>query len=122
MLGRTGRAAIGTGYGLDAQRRLANKADFERLLREGIRQNWSGYTFFIQMRAQGPARLGMLVTRRHAAKATMRNRIKRCIREAFRHEQASLGAMDVLVRPPLGARPGPRMLDRLRKLFLELRK
>ena len=121
-LGRTGRAAIGTGYGLGAQRRLAHKADFERLLREGVRQSRSGYTFFIQMRTQGPARLGMLVTRRHAARATVRNRIKRCIREAFRLEQASLGAMDVLVRPPFGARPGVHMLGRLRELFLGLRK
>ena len=47
----------------------------------------------------------------------MRNRIKRCIREAFRLEQAGLGALDVLVRPPHGARPGVVMLERLRELF-----
>ena len=52
----------------------------------------------------------------------MRNRIKRCIREAFRLEQAGLGAIDVLVRPPLGARPGVAMLGRLRGLFVELAK
>ena len=74
------------------------------------------------MRAAGPPRLGILVTRRHAAKATVRNGIKRCIREAFRMEQAGLGAMDVLVRPPLGARPGAKMLGRMRELFLELGK
>jgi ribonuclease P protein component len=64
----------------------------------------------------------MLVTRKHAAKATVRNGIKRCIREAFRLEQARLGAMDVLVRPPFGVRPGARMLGRVRELFLELGK
>ena len=119
-LGSPGRAANGTRYGLGAERRLADKADFERLLREGKRQSRSGYTFFISMRAAGPARLGILVTRRHAAKATVRNRIKRCIREAFRLEQAGLGAIDVLVRPPLGVRPGAQMLDRLRGFFVEL--
>jgi ribonuclease P protein component len=119
-LGRSGRARIATRYGLGAERRLADKADFERLLSAGTRQSRSGYTFFISTRATGPARLGILVTRRHAAKATVRNRIKRCIREAFRLEQAGLGAMDVLVRPPLGARPGARMLGRLRELFVEL--
>lgn len=121
-LGNAGRATVGKRYGLGAERRLSNKADFERLLREGARRSRSGYTFFIAMRAAGPARLGMLVTRRHAAKATVRNRIKRCIREAFRREQAGLGAMDVLVRPPFGARPGAQMLGRLRELFLELGK
>jgi ribonuclease P protein component len=119
-LGSPERAAIARRYGLGAERRLSEKADFERLLRDGRRQSRSGYTFFISMRTAGPARLGILVTRRHAAKATVRNRIKRCVREAFRMQQADLGAMDVLVRPPLGVRPGARMLERLRGLFVEL--
>lgn len=50
----------------------------------------------------------------------MRNRIKRCIREAFRLEQGCLGALDVLVRPPYGAVPGAMMLARLREIFSEL--
>ena len=113
VLGEAKRARFGFG----ADRRLANKADFERLLREGSRRTRSGYTFFVSMRAAGPPRLGILITRKHAAKATVRNRIKRCIREAFRLEQGGLGAMDVLVRPPFGARPGVVMLERLRELF-----
>ena len=121
-LGSPGRATGGRRYGLGADRRLGNKADFEQLLREGERQSRSGYTFFILMRTSGPARLGVLITRRHAAKATVRNRIKRCVREAFRLEQAGLRSMDVLVRPPYGARPGKAMLGRLRKLFMELPK
>ena len=52
----------------------------------------------------------------------MRNRIKRCIREAFRLEQRGLGALDVLVRPPFGARPGVAMLRQLRELFSGLGK
>jgi ribonuclease P protein component len=104
-------------FGLDATRRLAKKADFERLLREGGRRSRSGYTFFIATRAEGPPRLGILISRKHAARATVRNQIKRCIREAFRQEQAMLGSVDVLVRPPYGARPGPAMLARLRELF-----
>ena len=51
----------------------------------------------------------------------MRNRIKLCIREAFRLEQAGLGALDVLVRPPYGVTPGAGMLRRLRELFSGLR-
>jgi ribonuclease P protein component len=109
-------------FGLGAEKRLAVKADFERLLREGARRNRSGYTFYTSARAGGPPRLGILVTRRHAARATVRNRLKRCIREAFRLEQATLGAIDVLVRPPLGARPGAAMLGRLRGLFVDLGK
>jgi ribonuclease P protein component len=49
-----------------------------------------------------------------------RNRIKRCIREAFRLEQHSLGAIDVLVRPPYGVRGSAAMLRTLRELFGKL--
>ena len=108
-------------FRLGAGSRLARKADFERLLREGSRNSRSGYTLFYMMRADGPPRLGILISRKHAARATVRNGIKRCIREAFRLEQASLGALDVLVRPPFGARPGAEMQIRLRELFSGLR-
>jgi ribonuclease P protein component len=111
------RAVLGFG----TEKRLARKSDFERLLREGARRSKSGYLFYMAARAEGPPRLGILISRRHAAKATMRNRIKRCIREAFRLEQARLGALDVLVRPPYGARPGAAMLERLRVMFASLR-
>jgi ribonuclease P protein component len=76
--------------------------------------------FYVAGRAAGPPRLGILISRRHAARATMRNGIKRCIREAFRLEQARLGALDVLVRPPYGARPGAAMLKRLRAMLAQL--
>ena len=108
-------------FGLDEDKRLARKADFERLMREGSRKSRSGYTLFYLIRAEGPPRLGILISRKHAAKATVRNGIKRCIREAFRLEQAALGALDVLVRPPYGARPGVMMRARLCEIFSELR-
>jgi ribonuclease P protein component len=108
-------------FGLGAEKRLARKSDFERLLREGARRSKSGYLFYIAARAEGPPRLGILISRRHSAKATMRNRIKRCIREAFRLEQSRLGALDVLVRPPYGARPGAAMQERLRGMFASLK-
>ena len=57
----------------------------------------------------------MLVTRQHAAAATERNRIKRCIREAFRLEQERLGSLDLLVRPPFGVQPSAGMVRRLRE-------
>ena len=108
-------------FGLGAERRLARKADFEQLLREGARKSRSGYTLFFRKRAEGPARLGILISRKHAARATVRNGIKRCIREAFRLEHAALGAVDVLVRPPYGGRPGAAMRASLRELFSGLR-
>lgn len=116
MLGQAKRAR----FGLGAAGRLTRRADFERLLREGARRSQSGYTFYVVRRGQGAPRLGIVISRKHSSKATVRNRIKRCIREAFRLEQEKLGALDVLVRPPYGATPGAAMLVRLRELFAEI--
>ena len=96
---------------------MRRKALFERLLRQGVRRNLEGYVFYLDRRESGGARLGMLVTRKHAARAVERNRLKRCIREAFRLEQAQLGSVDVLVRPPYGVRPSTAMIIRLRQLL-----
>jgi ribonuclease P protein component len=104
-------------YGLGGARRLRRKADFERLLRQGARRSLAGYTFFLERRDAGHPRLGMLVSRKHSKAATQRNRIKRCIREAFRLEQGKLGALDLLVRPPYGVLPSPEMILKLRELL-----
>lgn len=81
-----------------------------------------GYTFFVERRAAGGPRLGILVSRRHGRAASRRNTLKRCIREAFRLEQDKLGAVDLLVRPPERIEASADMMRRLRKLFSELHK
>lgn len=116
MPGRAPRAR----HGFGAELRLSGSRAFEGLLAHGTRRNFSGYTVYMERRAEGPPRLGVLVSRRHAAKATERNGIKRCIREAFRLEQARLGSVDILVRPPYDARASSHMLSRLRQIFAEL--
>ena len=102
---------------MGAERRIRSSRDFERLLRDGKRSSASGYTFYFAPRPDGPARLGILLSRRHSPKATRRNAIKRCIREAFRLAHARLGTLDILVRPPYGAVPGKQMLVQLTRLL-----
>lgn len=87
------------GFGKD--KRIRESAEFEALLRGGTRRTLHGFTFFYSVRPSGPPRLGIVISRKHAPLATDRNRIKRCIREAFRQAHA-LGSLDVLVRPPYG--------------------
>jgi ribonuclease P protein component len=81
----------------------------------------NGYTFYVAIRGSGEARLGLLVSRRHAARAVVRNRIKRRIREAFRLTQGELGALDVLVRPPYGVQPSAKMVAQLRAILPRLK-
>jgi ribonuclease P protein component len=113
-------AASAKRFGLGPARRLRQKADFERLLRQGARRSFDGFTFYLERREAGGARLGMLVSRKHAARSTDRNRIKRCIREAFRMEHERLGPLDLLVRPPYGVRPSAHMISRLREMLEKL--
>jgi len=109
-------------FGLGAQLRITSRRDFERLLRQGVRRNDSGYAFYLGRRAEGPARLGILISRRHSRKAVRRNAIKRSVREAFRLEQPQLGPVDLLVRPPYDAVPGGDMIARLRQLLAKIAK
>ena len=107
-------------YRFPASHRVTRGGEFERLLRGGERRSQAGYVVYFQRRNEGPARLGLLVTRRHSRSAVERNRLKRCVREAFRMEQGRLGAIDLLVRPPYGANPGAEMIVTIRKLLARL--
>ena len=113
-------AAHKTGFSRD--KRIRNSVEFEGLMRNGTRRTLSGFTFFFSPRPAGTARLGILISRKHAALATDRNRIKRCIREAFRQAQGELGALDLLVRPPYGFKPSSDTVTRLRSCLERLAK
>jgi ribonuclease P protein component len=41
-------------------------------------------------------RLGLVISRKAAGTAVERNRIKRLVRESFRHRQAELGGLDIV--------------------------
>lgn len=57
----------------------------------------------------GLARLGMIVSKRLFPHAVDRNRIRRRIREAFRHMAENLPALDLVVRPQMTPdKKGPR--------------
>lgn len=113
-------AAARTRLAFGRARRLTERTDFERLFREGVRQNAGGFLFYVARRDSGPARLGIVISRRHARLAATRNAVKRIIREAFRLEQSVLGPMDLLVRPPLGVKPSADLLTRLRAMLVRL--
>jgi len=48
-------------------------------------------------------RLGLAIAKRHVKKAVERNRIKRLVRESFRHSREGLAGLDVVVLARSGA-------------------
>jgi ribonuclease P protein component len=55
------------------------------------------FTIRARTSLHGAARLGLVVSRRAAPRAVQRNRIKRYIRESFRHHKPLLRGLDVVV-------------------------
>lgn len=87
---------------LGPERRLPDRAAFDRVFSApDIRQRRHPFSLLARKRDDGPARLGMVVGKRHARRAVDRNRIRRILREHFR--QASLAGFDVVVLARQGA-------------------
>lgn len=69
------------------------------------------------------SRLGIIVARKHVKRATDRNRIKRLVRESFRHRQESIPDLDVIVlaRPGIGTLDNQQLYQQLDRLWSKLR-
>ena len=93
--------------GLPPQRRLRQAAEFKQLYAQGRRLAVDGFTAVIRPNTLGAARLGLSVAARILRRAVQRNRIRRIIRESFRHHQQRLPALDIVV----GLRSSPRDVD-----------
>lgn len=92
MAARPPRSQSGAGL-----RRSLRQADFRRVTSEGRRSETAYFLVFCLERGDGgAARLGITVTRRVGG-AVRRNRIKRLVREWFRHRRRGLRGRDLVV-------------------------
>jgi ribonuclease P protein component len=68
------------------------------------------------------SRLGLVISRKAAGTAVSRNRIKRQVRESFRHWQAQLGSLDIVViaRAGIAKRPNRDLAQSLEKIWKRL--
>jgi ribonuclease P protein component len=67
-------------------------------------------------------RLGLVISRKAARTAVARNRIKRLVRESFRHTQQQLGGLDIVVigRPGIALQANRDFVEALDKLWKKL--
>ena len=86
---------VGTGF--PKSRRLLQAAQFERVFAQPCKAGESCLTVLARQNDLSHPRLGLVVSKRSAKKAVVRNRIKRLARDAFRHLQDRLGGVDLIV-------------------------
>jgi ribonuclease P protein component len=84
-------------FSFPRQDRLLHSSDFDRVFKGGRKIQTRNLLVFMMPGPEDGRRLGMTVTRKFG-KAVQRNRAKRVIREAFRHNRDLLLApLDVVV-------------------------
>jgi ribonuclease P protein component len=77
--------------------RLSKAGDFANLNRSAYRLTSQGLLVRATANQLDYARLGIAVAKRVVKQANERNRMKRVIRESFRHIQSDLAGLDILV-------------------------
>ncbi len=77
--------------------RLLNKTEFERVFSDGQRVRDGFFTVLYRPNGLNHPRLGLAVSRRQLPKAVQRNRVKRLVRESFRHHKNLLGSTDLVI-------------------------
>lgn len=81
------------------QARLLNAFDFRSVFKKGKRRKSSYFTVVFCLNRQGQhARIGVVIPKRYNPHAVTRNRIRRVIRESFRHHQTQLGQLDLVIQ------------------------
>ncbi|MBP6103674.1 MAG: ribonuclease P protein component [Gammaproteobacteria bacterium] len=102
-------------------KRLLTKADYSAVFANPISLKSSYFTMLARPHSAG-ARLGVIVAKRIMKHAVDRNRVRRLIRESFRHHQQALSGLDivVLVRCNCADKPSGVLLSCLRKQWQDL--
>jgi ribonuclease P protein component len=77
--------------------RLLTADDYRQLFRQPQKSVDSCFTVLYKRGETGHPRLGLAVAKKNSKRAVDRNRIKRIIRESFRHHRNDLDSADIVV-------------------------
>jgi ribonuclease P protein component len=104
--------------------RLLNAAAFGRVFEKATRSRDKWFTVLCRENDDGPARLGLAISKKHCRKATARNRIKRTVRESFRQHQVTLSGLDIVVinKPAAAGAARGELSDSLENHWRQCRK
>ncbi len=104
--------------------RLTRGVEFQRVFQQGKRLHANGVNARAAANSMGFPRLGMAIAKKALRRAHERNRIKRLVRESFRHHQANLPAVDIVVmcRHDVLTMSNAELFQQLEGLWLRLHK
>lgn len=94
-------------FGFTRSVRLMDSSDFKRLFETGKRASGKSFTVLYYPNNLAHGRLGLALPRKHFSRAVDKNRIKRLIRESFRHWQGTIGGYDLVVLSKSGVSRRP---------------
>jgi len=83
--------------------RLIKAEDYQYVFANAKRFGNHNFTLLVRKNELGHARLGLAIAKKNVKLAVDRNRIKRLIRESFRHEKADLPSIDIIAMCRRGA-------------------
>ena len=86
--------------------RLTGARQFGRVFEQPERFKSKELVILVRSNGLTEARLGLGISRKHVRRAVRRNRVKRIIRESFRHHQDELAGLDVVVLTRAGLAAG----------------
>lgn len=81
----------------DRTRRLRSSAEFKNTFKQAIKIHTPVVSFYLKKNTLVRARLGVVVPKKRVKTAVLRNKIKRVLREQFRHHQNQLVGWDLIV-------------------------
>lgn len=104
------------------ENRVVDKRDYARVFNEAERIVAGSLVLLYCSNSLARCRLGLAISKKHVAQAVQRNRIKRLIREFFRHRKTQCAGLDLVFvsRPSLGKTDAPSLLRNLDELWRKL--
>lgn len=91
------KGTVPTRLQFPTKHRLLTPRDYQQVFKYGRRHKGPFFAFIYCKNELTHARLGLAIAKRHVPLAVDRNRIRRIIRETFRHQQAILGNVDIVI-------------------------
>jgi ribonuclease P protein component len=110
-------------FSLPKRNKLLNKKEFSWVFEKATYKASHRYCLILARESQtGQSRVGLVIAKKHIKLAVDRNRVKRLIRESFRHNQHQLIKIDAIVlsRNGLADIGNPAIYEMLNQLWKKI--